>query len=74
MAIILLNTDSTSNLMTKQVELIKLNEKYYIELEEFENSECIVELSIALSKENEALKERINLLEDQLRSFSSISA
>lgn len=74
MALILLNTDNASNLITKQVEIIKFGEKYYIELEEFENSDCIIELSIALSKENEALKERIELLENRLRSLSIRSA
>ena len=67
MAIVLLNTTSTSRYVTKQVELVKLGGKYYIELEEFDNSDCIVELSIALAKENEALKERVQLLEDRLR-------
>ncbi len=66
MSIILLNTQGNSKYVTKQVELVKLNDKYYIELDEFENSDCIVELSIALAKENEALKERIQILEERL--------
>lgn len=67
MSIILLNTQGNSKYVTKQVELVKLNDKYYIELEEFEHSDCIVELSIALAKENEALKERVQILEERLR-------
>lgn len=63
MAIILLNPSSELKYLRKQVEIVKINDKYYIELDEFENSDCIVELSIALAKENEALKERVQLLE-----------
>lgn len=63
MKIVVLNPTDHSELVGKQVELVKFNDKYYIELEGFENSDCIVELSIALTQENEALKERIYLLE-----------
>lgn len=66
MSIIVLNPTSSSKFVTKQVEIVKLNDKYYIELDEFENSDCIVELSIALAQENEALKERIQILEERL--------
>jgi hypothetical protein len=66
MSIIVLNALGTSKVATRKVEIVKFNGKYYIELEEFENSDCIVELSIALASENQALKERIKILEDKL--------
>lgn len=66
MKIVVLNTTGHSKLVERQVELVKFNDKYYIEIDEFENSDCIVELSIALAKENEALKERVQLLEERL--------
>lgn len=66
MSIILLNTQGVSKYVSKQVELVKINDKYYIELDEFENSDHIVELSIALAQENQALKERIQSLEERL--------
>lgn len=66
MTIIVLNPDGHPKLVRKQLELVKFNDKYYIELDEFENSDCIVELSIALAQENEALKERVQLLEGWL--------
>ena len=59
-----LNITISSQDITGRVELVKLDDKYY--LEEFDNSDYIVELSIALAKENNALKERIQILEDQL--------
>lgn len=63
MAIVVLHPSCESKFLKKQVEIIKIDGKYYIELDEFENSDCIVELSIALAQENESLKERIRLLE-----------
>ena len=66
MAIVVLNPSCESKFLRKQVEIVKINDKYYIELNEFENSDCIVELSIALAQENESLKERIYLLEEWL--------
>lgn len=63
MSIVVLNPSCESRYLKKQVEIVKINGKYYIELDEFENSDCIVELSIALAQENESLKERIHLLE-----------
>ncbi len=67
MSVILLNTGGPSKLVSRQVELVKLNGKYYIELEEFENSDCIVELSISLATENQALRERIQVLEERIK-------
>lgn len=67
MSIILLNTQGASKYVSQQVELVKINDKYYIELDEFENSDHIIELSIALAQENQALKERIQSLEERLR-------
>jgi phage protein U len=57
--------------------LVKLNGKYYLELENYENSELenaqrLVELSIALARENEAQRERISILEDRLRAYSDV--
>ena len=60
----LLNSTAAPPCASKQVELIRINGKYY--LEEFDNLDYIIELSIALAKENELLKERIQLLEDRL--------
>lgn len=68
MSVIILNAQGNAKYITKQVELVKLNDKYYIELEEFEHSDCIIELNIALAAENQALKERVQLLEERLRS------
>ena len=66
MSIFISNPDGYSEIIKKEVELVKFNDKYYIELKEFENFDHIVELSIALVRENEALKERIQLLEKLL--------
>lgn len=54
--------------------LVKIDNKYYLELEgygdgELENAQQLVELSIALAKENEAQRERIAVLEARLREF-----
>jgi len=54
------------------VELIKLNGKYYLELESLKNDDTnntqqLAELSIALAQENEALRERIEILEARLK-------
>jgi hypothetical protein len=54
--------------------LVKLNGKFYLELESYENSELenaqqVVELSIALAQENEVLRERIEVLEARLMRF-----
>ena len=70
MAIIMLNPRGSSKYVSKQVELVKLNGKYYIELDEFENSDCVVELSISLAKENDILKERIKVLEEKIKVIS----
>ena len=67
MAIVVLNPSCETKFLKKQVEIIKIDGKYYIELDEFENSDCIVELCIALAQENESLKERIHLLEGWLK-------
>jgi hypothetical protein len=67
MSLIILNAGGPSKFISKKVEIVKLNGRYYIELEEFENWDCIVELSIAVAAENEALKERIAILEEGLR-------
>ncbi len=67
MSIILMKADSNAGVVQKKVELVKINEKYYIELESFEDSECIIELSISLSAENDLLRERIAILEEKLK-------
>jgi hypothetical protein len=69
MEIIVLNPYGPSKVVSKKVEIVKLNGKYYIEMEEFENSDSIVELSIALASENHALKERIAILEEELKFY-----
>ena len=57
--------------------LVKINDKYYLELENYENGELengqrLVELSIALAKENEAQRERIAVLEAKLKEFEDL--
>lgn len=59
---------------SKAAEVIQLNGKYYLQLESLENSELengqqLVELSIALARENEILRERIEVLEARLRAL-----
>jgi hypothetical protein len=66
MKIIQLNIQSDVYLETKTVELIKVNNKYYIELENYDNINCIVQLSVSIAKENEILKERIAILENKI--------
>lgn len=71
MSIILLNT-GPSKVITKQIEVVKLNNKYYIELDEFESSDSILELSIALSQQNESLREHIAILQEKLSIYDSL--
>ena len=49
------------------MEVVTINGKLYVELERVQDIDCIVELSIALARENEVLKERIAVLEEKLR-------
>jgi hypothetical protein len=67
MAIIVMRSELKEGLVQKKVEIVKIEEKYYIELDEFEDSECIIELSISLSAENDLLRERINILEAKIK-------
>lgn len=56
--------------------VVKFNEKYYLELEnyrngELENAQQLIELSIALAKENEVQRERIAVLEARLKVYGT---
>ena len=72
MSMILLNATGPSKFASKKIELVELNGKHYIEVSEFENSDCVVELSIALAAENQALKERVEILEERLRLIGEV--
>ncbi len=69
---ILLNATGPSKFVSKKIDLVELNGKHYIEVSEFENSDCVVELSIALAAENQALKERVKILEERLRLIGEV--
>ena len=69
-----LHSDGNSQPKPLTTGLVKLNGKFYLELESYENSELenaqqVVELSIALAQENEVLRERIEVLEARLMRF-----
>lgn len=49
------------------MEVVTINGKFYVELNQIHDVDSIVELSIALARENEALRERIDVLEEKLR-------
>ncbi len=72
MSMILLNATGPSKFVSKRIELVVLNGRHYIEVSEFENSDCVVELSIALAAENQALKERVEILEERLRLLGEV--
>jgi hypothetical protein len=64
----------SGNSKSKAVELVKINGKYYLELESLEdshleNSQHLAELIIALAQENEVLRERMEVLEARLRAW-----
>ncbi|MBD0254406.1 MAG: hypothetical protein ICV83_01705 [Cytophagales bacterium] len=68
----LLHTEGNQQPKPLVAGLVKIDDKYYLELEHYENAELentqqLVELSIALARENEAQRERIAILEARLR-------
>lgn len=65
MKIIYLNPN-VEDVLPKKVEIIQYNGRNYIEFAQYENIEHIVDLAISLAKENEVLKERLQLLQDKL--------
>ncbi len=70
----LLHTDGNAQPQPLGAGLVKLNGKYYLELDGYENSELenaqrLVELSIALAKENEVQRERIAVLEAKVKAY-----
>lgn len=70
----LLHSEGSSQPKPLVTGLVKINDKYYLELENYENGDLenaqqLIELSIALAKENEAQRERIAVLEAKLREF-----
>jgi|GEM_PF-5003933 len=73
----LLHSEGSSQPKPVVAGLVKINDKYYLELENYENSELenaqqLVEFSIALAKENEAQRERIAVLEARLKEFEDL--
>ncbi len=66
MSIVQLYSGINPNTVKKQVQLLKVDGKYYIELEEFENTDCILELCLSLATENQALREKIDVLEEKV--------
>lgn len=55
----------------KRVEMIKVDGKYFIELDEYQGLDSIVELSISLSSENDVLRERVSILEEKIRDLEN---
>ena len=51
------------------MEVVTINGKFYVELDQIHDVDSIVELSIALARENEVLRERIAILEEKLRTI-----
>jgi hypothetical protein len=67
MAITVMNSTQELHILEKKYELVQVNGKYYIELEDFEGSDSIVQLSISLAAENEILRLRIKTLEKKVK-------
>ncbi|GEM_PF-1699869 len=65
MKIVYLNPN-VEDVLPKKVEIIQYNGRNYIEFGQYENIEHIVDIAISLAKENEVLKERLQLLQDKL--------
>lgn len=68
MALVILDADKET-IQSRKIELIRMNGKYYIELNEFEQSDSLLELSISLASEGDILRERIQVLEEQLKYY-----
>jgi hypothetical protein len=73
----LTHTDGNSQPRPLVEGLVKWNGKYYLELNDYPNSELengqrVVELSIALAMENEAQRERIAVLEGKLKALGEM--
>jgi hypothetical protein len=56
-----------SSILGKRYELVKFNEKYYIELNDCEDPNSIVQLSISLAADNDLLRLRIKMLERKIK-------
>lgn len=56
-----------SSLLGKRYELVKFNEKYYIELNDCEDPNSLVQLSISLAADNDLLRLRIKMLERKIK-------
>ncbi len=65
MKIVYLNPN-VEDVLPRKLEVIQYNGKNYIEFNQYENIEHIVDLAVAMAKENEVLKERLHLLQDKL--------
>ncbi len=71
----LLHTEGNQQPQALVAGLVKIGDKYYLELDNYENgalenSQQLIELSIALARENEAQRERIAILEAKVRDLS----
>lgn len=67
MSIIILKNGVNSSVRPRKVELVKINGKYFIELDEFEQSDSLAELSISLASEIDMLRERLEVLEEKIK-------
>ncbi|MDJ1503289.1 hypothetical protein [Xanthocytophaga agilis] len=68
MDFLIFNSTSPFKIISKHIELVNTNDICYLEVDNtFENIASIVEWNIALTVENESLKERIKILEDRLK-------
>ncbi len=73
----LLHTEGNPQAQPLVAGLVRINGKYYLELDGYENSELVnaqrvVELSIALAMENEVQRERIAVLEAKLMALGEL--
>ncbi len=67
MAMNVMNSAKSLQILEKKYELVQVNGKYYIELDDFDGSESIVQLSISLAAENDMLRLRIKTLEKKIK-------
>lgn len=71
MAITVMNPSKELHVLEKKYEIVQANGKYYIELEDFDGSESIIQLSISLAAENDFLRLRIKTLEKKIKLLES---
>jgi hypothetical protein len=66
MSVFVFNTGFSVPTVHKNVQIVKMNSKYYIDLGEFKDSDTVIELSLSLASEVDILRERIKILEEKL--------